>query len=186
MMMGYLSRSREFNNSLHGCYRTRPWFLRWAAALAIVLLAGVLAPAVAQDKRPNILLIVADDMGWSDAGVYGGEIFTPNINRLASQGYQFLNFHVGSMCAPTRSMLMTGVDNHIVGLGNMVELLADNQRGTPERSGRNHCHTLARRRVSHLYGGQVAPRLYQRKPASVAGVRAVLRACRGRCRQLRE
>jgi arylsulfatase len=68
-------------------------------------------------------------MGWSDAGVYGGEIFTPNINRLANQGYQFLNFHVGSMCAPTRSMLMTGVDNHVVGLGNMVELLSDNQRG---------------------------------------------------------
>ncbi|UWZ83404.1 arylsulfatase [Occallatibacter riparius] len=90
----------------------------------------------AQDKRPNILLVVADDMGWSDAGAYGGEIFTPNINRLASRGYQFLNFHVGSMCAPTRSMLMTGVDNHVVGLGNMVELLADNQRGKPGYEGK--------------------------------------------------
>jgi len=67
---------------------------------------GVLARAGAQQKRPNILLIVADDMGWSEAGVYGSEIFTPNIDRLANQGYQFLNFHVGSMCAPTRSMLM--------------------------------------------------------------------------------
>jgi arylsulfatase len=91
----------------------------------------------AQEKpRPNILLIVADDMGWSDAGAYGGEIFTPNINRLASQGYQFLNFHVGSMCAPTRSMLMTGVDNHVVGMGNMIELIADNQRGKPGYEGR--------------------------------------------------
>ena len=74
-------------------------------------------------------------MGWSDAGVYGGEIFTPNIDRLAAQGYQFLNFHVGSMCAPTRSMLMTGVDNHVVGMGNMIELVADNQRGKPGYEG---------------------------------------------------
>jgi arylsulfatase len=106
------------------------------AALASLLLRGVGMTAAAQDKRPNILLIVADDMGWSDAGVYGGEIFTPNINRLASQGYQFLNFHVGSMCAPTRSMLMTGMDNHVVGLGNMAELVADNQRGKPGYEGR--------------------------------------------------
>ena len=108
----------------------------WVAALASLLLPGVVMTAAAQDKRPNILLIVADDMGWSDAGVYGGEIFTPNINRLASQGYQFLNFHVGSMCAPTRSMLMTGMDNHVVGLGNMAELVADNQRGKPGYEGR--------------------------------------------------
>ncbi len=100
----------------------------------VVLVLSVLA--VAQEKRPNVLLIVADDMGWSDAGVYGGEIFTPNLNRLASQGYQFLNFHVGSMCAPTRSMLMTGVDNHVVGMGNMIELVADNQRGKPGYEGR--------------------------------------------------
>jgi arylsulfatase len=106
-----------------------------AAAVAVLLVVGVLPLAAQQPKRPNILLIVADDMGWSDAGVYGGEIFTPNLNRLAGQGYQFLNFHVGSMCAPTRSMLMTGVDNHIVGLGNMVELLADNQRGKPGYEG---------------------------------------------------
>lgn len=106
------------------------------AAMASLLLPGVVMTAAVQDKRPNILLIVADDMGWSDAGVYGGEIFTPNINRLANQGYQFLNFHVGAMCAPTRSMLMTGVDNHIIGLGNMVELLSDNQRGKPGYEGR--------------------------------------------------
>ncbi len=105
------------------------------AILASLFLAGM-TTATAQENRPNILLIVADDMGWSDAGAYGGEIFTPNINRLANQGYQFLNFHVGSMCAPTRSMLMTGMDNHIVGMGNMIELIADNQRGKPGYEGR--------------------------------------------------
>ena len=105
----------------------------------VALLAALfllLTPVHAAEGRPNILLIVADDMGWSDAGVYGGEIYTPNINRLANQGYQFLNFHVGSMCAPTRSMLMTGMDNHRVGLGNMAELLSDNQRGQPGYEGR--------------------------------------------------
>lgn len=105
------------------------------AVLALFLLCESTLVA-AQVNRPNVLLVVADDMGWSDAGAYGGEIFTPNINRLASQGYQFLNFHVGSMCAPTRSMLMTGVDNHIVGLGNMAELVSDNQRGQPGYEGR--------------------------------------------------
>jgi len=109
--------------------------LSFAVLLSVVML-GRWTAARAEEKRPNILLIVADDMGWSDAGAYGGEIFTPNINRLANQGYQFLNFHVGSMCAPTRSMLMTGVDNHVVGLGNMVELVADNQRGQPGYEGR--------------------------------------------------
>lgn len=109
---------------------------RLCTVISFLFLCCVSSPSQQQKGRPNILLIVADDMGWSDAGVYGGEIFTPNINRLASQGFQFLNFHVGSMCAPTRSMLMTGVDNHVVGLGNMIELVADNQRGKPGYEGK--------------------------------------------------
>ena len=108
----------------------------WVTAIFALLLLCESASVAAQEKRPNVLLVVADDMGWSDAGAYGGEIFTPNLNRLANQGYQFLNFHVGSMCAPTRSMLMTGVDNHVVGMGNMIELVADNQRGKPGYEGR--------------------------------------------------
>jgi len=116
--------------------RRLPLQLLCITAVTCLFLPSDPIRAAAQEKRPNILLIVADDMGWSDAGTYGGEIFTPNIDRLASQGYQFLNFHVGSMCAPTRSMLMTGVDNHVVGLGNMTELVADNQRGRPGYEGR--------------------------------------------------
>src|SRR5215813_13221085 len=60
---------------------------------------------------------------------------TPNIARLANQGMLLSNFHVAAYCAPTRSMLLTGVDNHIVGLGNMVELLSDNQSGKPGYEG---------------------------------------------------
>jgi arylsulfatase A-like enzyme len=85
--------------------------------------------------KPNILLIVADDMGFSDASPYGGEIFTPNIASLAYQGAMFTNFHVAPTCTPTRAMLLTGRDNHDVGVGNMKELLADNQFGKPGYEG---------------------------------------------------
>ncbi|WP_180982535.1 arylsulfatase [Methylocella silvestris] len=85
--------------------------------------------------RPNILLILVDDMGYSDLGSYGGEIYTQNIDELAAQGFRFTNFHTSAFCAPTRSMLLTGQDNHKAGLGNMSELLADNQRGQPGYEG---------------------------------------------------
>jgi arylsulfatase A-like enzyme len=68
-------------------------------------------------------------MGFSDTSPYGGEIFTLNIASLAYQSAMFTNFHVAPTCTPTRAMLLTGRDNHIVGVGNMKELLADNQFG---------------------------------------------------------
>ena len=74
-------------------------------------------------RRPNILLIMADDMGYTDIGSFGSEIETPNIDSLAAAGVRFSNFHTSVSCSPTRSMLMTGTDNHIAGLGNMGELL---------------------------------------------------------------
>ncbi|OAA61867.1 Alkaline-phosphatase-like, core domain protein [Niveomyces insectorum RCEF 264] len=76
---------------------------------------------MAASKRPNFLLIVADDLGFSDVGAFGGEIRTPNIDALAnsSAGVRFTNFHTASMCSPTRSMLLSGTDNHIAGLGQM-------------------------------------------------------------------
>ncbi|MET0284736.1 MAG: arylsulfatase [Polyangiales bacterium] len=82
------------------------------------------APDAAQDagpiaKRPNILLIVADDLGYSDLGVFGGEISTPNIDALASSGRILTDHHSGFTCAPTRSMLISGTDHHLVGLGRM-------------------------------------------------------------------
>jgi len=103
--------------------------------LAIVLTLGFGRGQADAAKRPNILLILADDMGYSDSSPYGGEIFTPSLAQLANQGMMLTNFHVSAFCAPTRSMLLTGADNHIVGLGNMVELLSDNQRGKPGYEG---------------------------------------------------
>ena len=89
----------------------------------------------AADNRPNILLVVADDMGWTDLGAFGGEIDTPNLDRLAKQGGMFTDFHVSVACSPTRSMLLSGTDNHVAGLGNMAELLTENQKGKPGYEG---------------------------------------------------
>jgi arylsulfatase A-like enzyme len=106
-----------------------------AVTLAVGLLGLTGVHPTRADDRPNILLLLADDMGYSDISPYGSEIFTPNIARLADQGLMLTNFHVAAYCAPTRSMLLTGVDNHRVGLGNMIELVSDNQRGKPGYEG---------------------------------------------------
>jgi arylsulfatase A-like enzyme len=67
--------------------------------------------------RPNILLIIADDLGYADLGSYGGDISTPNIDALAARGVRFTQFHTAPMCAPTRAMLLSGNDNHVAGMG---------------------------------------------------------------------
>ncbi len=79
----------------------------------VLILTGVL-PSKAQtnsDARPNILLIVADDLGYADLGCYGGDIKTPNLDLLAKNGILFTHFHTSPLCAPTRSMLLSGNDN---------------------------------------------------------------------------
>ena len=68
-------------------------------------------------QRSNIVLIVADDLGFGDIGCYGGDIETPNIDDLALNGIKFSSFHTAPMCAPTRAMLLSGNDNHIAGMG---------------------------------------------------------------------
>jgi arylsulfatase len=83
----------------------------------------------AQEARPNILLIVADDAGIADIGSFGSEIRTPNIDALASVGVRFTQFGVSATCSPTRSMMLSGTDSHIAGLGNMAEFTAPNQKG---------------------------------------------------------
>ena len=78
-------------------------------------------------SRPNILIIVADDLGFSDLGCYGGEIHTPNLDRLAKDGLRMTGFHTASACSPTRSMLLSGTDNHLAGLGQMAERMNRNE-----------------------------------------------------------
>ena len=79
--------------------------------------------------RPNILLIVADDLGFSDLGAFGGEIHTPNLDAIAQQGLRLTNFHTASTCSPTRAMLLSGTDHHLAGLGSMAESLRPEQQG---------------------------------------------------------
>jgi arylsulfatase len=78
--------------------------------------------AIAAPKRPNIVLILADDMGFSDIGCYGGEIETPNLDALARKGIRFTHFHNTARCCPSRASLLTGLYPHQAGVGHMVDV----------------------------------------------------------------
>ncbi|BBZ78638.1 arylsulfatase [Mycolicibacterium anyangense] len=85
--------------------------------------------------RPNFLVIVADDLGFSDIGAFGGEINTPNLDRLANAGIRFTDFHSAPACSPTRAMLLTGTDHHVAGIGTMLEMAAPEFEGAPGYEG---------------------------------------------------
>jgi arylsulfatase len=109
---------------------------RLSAFLAALASTALVPAAQAQEaKRPNFLVIVADDLGFSDLGAFGGEIDTPNLDALAKAGLRLTGFHTEAACAPTRAMLLTGSDSHRVGLGNMPESMAPNQVGKPSYEG---------------------------------------------------
>ncbi len=87
-----------------------------------LLVTGVTSTqAAAKAPRPNIVVILVDDMGFSDIGCYGGEIETPNIDRLAARGMRFTQFYNAGRCCPTRASLLTGRHPHQVGIGHMTE-----------------------------------------------------------------
>jgi len=101
--------------------------------MIIVMVAALAAPAIASaadaTRRPNIVIILGDDLGFSDMGSFGSEIKTPNLDSLAKDGVRFTNFYTHATCSPTRSILLSGVDTHLNGLGNMDEWTAPNQWG---------------------------------------------------------
>ena len=82
-------------------------------------------------NRPNILVIMGDDFGFSDIGSFGSEISTPNLDALANEGKILTNYHTSPVCSPARVSFLTGVDNHIGGIGTMYENIAPNQVGKP-------------------------------------------------------
>jgi arylsulfatase A-like enzyme len=100
------------------------WFLMLGLCAALHVQA-------ATDARPNIVVLVADDWGFTDVGAFGGEIATPHLDALARSGVRFSNFHVAASCSPTRSMLLTGVDNHRNGHGNLRETMPGEHLGQP-------------------------------------------------------
>src|ERR1051325_6153211 len=107
-------------------------------ASAIGALGGALPAATA--PRPNILLILADDVGYSDLGCYGGEVHSPNLDKLAANGVRFTQFYNGARCCPTRAALLTGVYAHQAGAGHMVQ-----DKGFPAYQGKlnDKCVTIA-------------------------------------------
>ena len=117
--------------------------LNATVALVSVLLAAVLVVSAsgaesgkgaAPAKRPNIIVILADDMGYSDIGCYGGEIKTPALDSLAAGGLRFTQFYNTSRCCPTRASLLTGLYSHQAGIGLMKRVTAFNVRTTSNTS----------------------------------------------------
>jgi arylsulfatase A-like enzyme len=109
--------------------------LAWIAALPPAVRA-----ADAPTRKPNLVIIMADDMGFSDIGCYGGEIATPNLDRLAAGGLRFTQFYNTARCCPTRASLLTGLYPHQAGVGHMVE-----NKGFPGYQGflNDRCVTIA-------------------------------------------
>ncbi|MBY0567707.1 MAG: arylsulfatase [Hyphomonadaceae bacterium] len=105
--------------------------MRTLTLFAAIVALLVAAPAAAQQQRPNIVLILADDVGYTDLGAYGGEARTPNIDRLASRGAQFSRYYTSPLCSPSRAMLLTGLDNHRTGHATIIEVLPPELRGRP-------------------------------------------------------
>ena len=120
-------------------HNQKPNHIARSLCLGLVALASAwqapLTQAAESPKRPNILLIMADDLGYSDIGRFGGEIATPNLDRLAHEGVTMTRFHASPFCSPTRAMLMSGSDNHLVGFGDMAELITKEQKGKPGYEG---------------------------------------------------
>ena len=97
--------------------------------LGLVLYLVVFASAAnAADDRPNIVFLLADDLGYTDIAPYGSEVNTPTLSELANNGVKFTNYHTAANCAPARAMLLTGVSNHLAGVPNIPEMMSPTQK----------------------------------------------------------
>jgi arylsulfatase A-like enzyme len=110
----------------------------WRGLVLICLLCAT--EKLVADERPNIVVIMSDDMGFSDLGCYGGEIATPNLDALASGGLRFTQFYNTARCCPTRASLLTGLYPHQAGVGHMME-----NKNKPGYTGNlnDSCRTIA-------------------------------------------
>ena len=112
----------------------------FVTAVALFPLLGISSAEAQQDNRPNIILVMSDDMGYSDIGCYGGEIQTPNLDQLAAGGLRFTQFYNTGRCCPTRGALLSGLYSHQSGIGWMMSDRGyDGYRGDLNR----HCVTIA-------------------------------------------
>ena len=127
----------------HLSFLNAPLKIFGKAIVALVILLSITTNCQAdsiESAQPNIVIIMADDMGYSDLGCYGGEIETPNIDNLASNGVRFTQFYNTARCCPTRAALLTGLYQHQAGIGHMV-----GDYGVPSYQGRmnDQCLTIA-------------------------------------------
>ncbi len=141
-----------------GCASGEPGALWAAARLAAILWAAMTlvawsgaaqARAQLSDGVPNIVIILADDLGWSDLGCYGGEMLTPNLDRLAKDGLRFRQFYNCARCCPTRAALLTGLYPHQAGIGHMM---TDHRRPGYRGNLSQRCVTIAQ--LLHAAGYQ--------------------------------
>ena len=110
-------------------------------------------------ESPNIVVILADDMGFSDIGCYGGEIETPNLDRLAANGLRFTQFYNTARCCPTRASLLTGLYPHQAGVGILTDDSGPGLPRRPEPALRHHRRGAEAGRLPHLHDRQVARRV---------------------------
>ena len=103
--------------------------------MAMALTAPCVVSAAGAPRPPNIVIILGDDLGYADLGAFGSEIKTPNFDALAKDGVRFTNFYTHATSSPTRATLLSGVDTHVNGMGNMDEWTAPNQKGVPGYEG---------------------------------------------------
>ena len=101
------------------------------ALVALLVTASTTLPVTAQETRPNILVVLFDDVGFTGFGAYGADAQTPRIDALAQSGALFSRYYSSPFCGPSRAMLMTGQDNHQTGMGTLVETVTPEQRALP-------------------------------------------------------
>jgi hypothetical protein len=97
----------------------------------LVTLFALSSHSLADNQRPNIVMIVVDDAGLTDLAPYGGEARMPTIQALADRGVKFTRHHSSPLCAPSRAMLLTGIDNHRTGVATIAEIIPAEHRGKP-------------------------------------------------------
>lgn len=108
-------------------------------AMSLVACQKRVEQASTPARPPNIIYILADDLGYGDLGAFGGEIPTPNLDRLVRSGMMLTRFYTTMTCSPTRAMLMAGIDHHLAGLGVMGVPTREDQKGKPGYEGHlNH------------------------------------------------
>ena len=123
-----------------------PVMIRYVIFLS---LAFWIAPQLPAAERPNVIIIMADDMGFSDIGCYGGEIETPTLDHLAENGIRFTQFYNTGRCCPTRASLITGLYPHQAGVGHMMaDRKLPGYRGDLGPNTRDDCRSDARRRAT--------------------------------------